>query len=294
MPPMQDWIAHFLQREQLPESYRQTIDTALLPLGAALAQRARLSDHLVVVGLCGAQGSGKSTAAAALCEILERDDLPAVALSIDDFYLPRAERAVLARNVHPLLMTRGVPGTHDVELAQATIDSLATEEPTLLPSFDKATDERRPRSQWRNVSGPMRVVILEGWCVGARPQTAASLAQPVNALEHDEDSDGRWRGYVNEALTTRYPALFDRLSPLVLLAAPSFEVVHGWRSEQEHKLRDKLEREGGDSSRVMSDVQIARFISHYQRVTQHILAEMPLRADHVITLDAQRTAQWMR
>jgi D-glycerate 3-kinase len=291
---MQDWIAHFLQRERLPESYRQTIDSALLPLGTAIAQRARLSDHLVVVGLCGAQGSGKSTAAAALCEILERDDLPAVALSIDDFYLPRAERAALARSVHPLLMTRGVPGTHDVELAQAIIDSLAQEEPTLLPSFDKATDERRPRSQWRSVCGPMRVVILEGWCVGARPQTAAALAQSVNTLERDEDADGRWRGYVNEALIARYSALFDRLSPLVLLAAPSFAVVHGWRSEQEHKLRDKLASEGGDTSRVMSDMQIARFISHYQRVTQHILAEMPQRADHLITLDEQRIARWMR
>ena len=145
---MRDWIGQFLQRERLPEGYRQTIDNALLPLGAAIAQRVRLSDHMVVVGLCGAQGSGKSTAAAALCEILQHEDLPAVALSIDDFYLPRAERAALAHNVHPLLATRGVPGTHDVELAQATVDSLAEAEPTLLPSFDKATDDRRPRSQW--------------------------------------------------------------------------------------------------------------------------------------------------
>jgi D-glycerate 3-kinase len=247
---------------------------------------------MVVVGLCGAQGSGKSTAAAALCEILEREQLPAVALSIDDFYLPRAERVALAHNVHPLLVTRGVPGTHDVELAQATIDSLAESEPTLLPSFDKAVDDRRPRSQWRLCQGPMRVLILEGWCVGALPQTAAALAKPVNALERDEDADGRWRGYVNDALTTRYPALFNRLSPLVLLAAPSFEVVQAWRSEQEHKLREKLAREGGDASRVMSDAAIARFISHYERVTRHILAEMPQRADHVISLDEQRNARW--
>ncbi len=289
---MRDWIGQFLQRERLPEGYRQTIDNALLPLGAAIAQRVRLSDHMVVVGLCGAQGSGKSTAAAALCEILQHEDLPAVALSIDDFYLPRAERAALAHNVHPLLATRGVPGTHDVELAQATIDSLAEAEPTLLPSFDKATDDRRPRSQWRLCQGPMRVLILEGWCVGALPQTAAALAKPVNALERDEDPDGRWRSYVNEALTTRYPALFNRLSPLVLLAAPSFEVVQAWRSEQEHKLRDKLAREGGDASRLMSDAAIARFISHYERVTRHILAEMPQRADHVISLDERRNARW--
>lgn len=291
---MQDWIGQFLQRERLPEAYRLTIAHALLPLGAAIAARARLSDHMVVIGLCGAQGSGKSTAAAALVEILQREDLPAVALSIDDFYLPRAERSALARTVHPLLITRGVPGTHDVELAQATIDSLAEDEPTLLPAFDKATDDRRPRSQWRSCQGPMRVVILEGWCVGALPQTAAQLAQPVNALERDEDPDGRWRGYVNAALTSSYPALFNRLSLLVLLAAPSFEVVQRWRSEQEHRLRERLAREGGDASRVMNDDAIARFIAHYERVTRHILQEMPLRADHLIFLDEQRGARYRR
>jgi D-glycerate 3-kinase len=181
-----------------------------------------------------------------------------------------------------------------VELAQAIIDSLAEAEPTLLPSFDKATDERRPRAQWRAVHGPMRVVILEGWCVGALPQPEGQLAQPVNALERDEDPDGRWRGYVNAALRGRYRALFDRLSPLVLLAAPSFEVVRRWRGEQEQRLREKLAREGGDASRLMDDAAIARFIAHYERVTRHILAEMPQRADHLIGLDEQRTARYLR
>ena len=184
-------------------------------------------------------------------------------------------------------ITRGVPGTHDVELAQATIDSLAEVEPTLLPAFDKATDDRRPRSQWRSCQGPMRVVILEGWCVGALPQTPAQLAPPVNALERDEDADGRWRGYVNAAL-------INRLSLLVLLAAPSFEVVQRWRGEQEQRLREQLARDGGDASRLMNDAAIARFIAHYERVTRHILQEMPLRADHLICLDEQRGARFLR
>jgi D-glycerate 3-kinase len=291
---MQDWIGQFLQQERLPEAYRLTISNALVPLGDAIAQRTRCSDHMVVVGLCGTQGSGKSTAAAALVQILQRDGLAAVAVSIDDFYLPRAERRSLAQRVHPLLITRGVPGTHDVELAQASIDSLAEAESTLLPVFDKATDDRRPRAQWRAVEGPLRVVILEGWCVGALPQTAMQLAEPVNELERREDPDGRWRTYVNDALAGRYRALFDRLSPLVLLAAPSFEVVQRWRGEQEQRLRDKLAREGGDASRVMDDAAIGRFIAHYERVTRHILEEMPQRADHVIDLDERRTARFLR
>jgi D-glycerate 3-kinase len=291
---MRDWISPFLHAECLPESYRETIDNALLPLGGAIAIRVRHSDQMVIVGLCGAQGSGKSTAAAALCEILLHEDLPAVALSIDDFYLPRAQRAELARAVHPLLLTRGVPGTHDVELAMATIESLADPGVTPLPSFDKATDDRRPRSQWRSAEGPFRVVILEGWCVGARAQSGAELAQPVNALERDEDTQGRWRRHVNDTLATRYTSLFNRLSPLVMLAAPSFEVVHGWRTEQERKLRARLAASGGDASRVLDDAAIARFIRHYERLTRHILAEMPARADHLIALDAERRATWVR
>jgi len=291
---MSDWIADFLDREGLPRDYLRTIDHALQPLAQLLARRARLTDHLMLVGLCGAQGSGKTTAAAVLVELLAREELPAIALSIDDFYLPRATRAELARHVHPLLQTRGVPGTHDVELALATIESLAGDEPTPVPVFDKAIDDRLPRKAWRSAPGRHRIVILEGWCVGARPQTTAELAAPVNALEREEDPLGIWRGHVNAALTGPYRALFDRLSPLVLLAAPSFEVVRGWRGEQEQKLRERVARTGGDASRVMNDAQILRFISHYERVTRHILAEMPARADHLISLDPRRTAQFLR
>jgi D-glycerate 3-kinase len=291
---MRQWIDRYLREEKLPDSYRHTIESALLPLGEALATRIRRSDSLVVIGLCGAQGSGKSTASAVLAELLNRADLPTAAMSIDDFYLPHGERQQLARAVHPLLATRGVPGTHDVELAQAVIESLADAGATQVPVFDKATDDRKPRSQWRSIEGPLRAVILEGWCVGAKPEPAARLAMPVNALERDEDAQGRWRGYVNAALEGRYAALFARLSPMVLLAAPSFEVVLAWRTEQEHKLRERLAREGGDGSRVMNDAQVARFISHYERITRHILEEMPARADHLIALDADRHARWLR
>jgi D-glycerate 3-kinase len=291
---MADWIDAFLLRERLPGAYRRTINTALEPLADAITRRVRLADHLLVVGLCGAQGSGKSTAAAALVELLAREDLPAVALSIDDFYLPRAERVLLGHRVHPLLATRGVPGTHDVELAQATIDSLASGEPVLLPAFDKARDDRRPRREWPEARGPLRMVILEGWCVGARPQADRALAAPVNALERDEDPQGEWRRYVNDQLAGPYRTLFDRLSPLVLLQAPSFEVVQGWRGEQENKLRERVLREGGNASGVMDEVAIARFIAHYERITRHILEEMPARADHLVTLTSMRDAQLLR
>ena len=141
---------------------------------------------------------------------------------------------------------------------------------------------------------PASVVILEGWCVGARPQTDAELSAPVNTLERTEDPRGEWRRYANDALRGAYHELFGRLDMLLLLEAPSFDVVHGWRLEQEHKLRDRVTAAGGDVSRVMDDAGVARFISHYERITRHILREMPGRADVVLELDAHRAPLRLR
>jgi len=137
--------------------------------------------------------------------------------------------------------------------------------------------ETRPRFQ-----GPADVVIFEGWCVGARPQPRDALRAPINALERDEDPDGRWRSFVNTALAAAYPPLFEAHDALVLLQAPGFEVVAGWRAQQEARLR---ERTGGG----MDAAQIARFVAHYERLTRWILEEMPARADAVFRLATDRT-----
>ncbi|PXA85039.1 kinase [Nostoc sp. 3335mG] len=249
---------------------------------AVEAIRHALGERRSVIGLCGAQGSGKSTLAAGLANLFEREGVPTAILSIDDLYLMKAERKRLACEVHPLLRTRGVPGTHDVALGLSVIDDLAAGRSTRLPRFDKAIDDRAPASQWTTASGGTRLLILEGWCVGARPQSEDALGEPVNALERGEDPKGVWRRYANAALAGPYQELFARLDRLILLAAPGFEIVLRWRIEQEYRLR--RERGGG-----MSDAEVARFIQHYERLTRHILAEMPGRADLVIPLAEDRT-----
>jgi len=221
-----------------------------------------------VIGLCGAQGSGKTTLAARLAARIPQT----VTLSLDDLYLPRASRLALADAVHPLLRTRGVPGTHDVELGRAILADLGAGRPVRLPRFDKATDDRLPESQWPRVTPPYRCILFEGWCVGARPQPAAALADPVNPLERDEDGDGRWRTYVNARLAEAYRPLFAPIDRLVLLAAPDWPTVYRWRRQQEMALRAR----GGEA--VMDDVALARFVAHYERLTRWILAEMPTRA----------------
>jgi D-glycerate 3-kinase len=241
----------------------------------------------LVLGICGSQGSGKSTVAEALADDLAGRDLACAVLSLDDLYLTRAERERLARDVHPLLMTRGPPGTHDVALGIEVLDALGSGTPVRLPRFAKAKDDRCDPSAWPEVSGQCDVVIFEGWCVGARPQAAEALAQPLNDLERREDADGRWRRFVNEALGGPYQGLFARIDRLVLLQAPGFEVVLDWRQEQEEDLRTRLP----DAPGLMSREQIARFIAHYERITRHILSEMPARADLVVRLDASRSPE---
>lgn len=232
-----------------------------------------------VLGICGAQGSGKSTAAAALRAQLLQEGRNAAILSLDDLYLGHAARQALAASVHPLLAVRGVPGTHDLALGHRIFDAASQPGPITLPRFDKSTDNPSPQPEI--AQGPLDLLIFEGWCVGARPQRAADLIAPVNALERDQDSDGRWRQWVNAQLAGPCQRLFNRLDALVLLAAPDFAIVQRWRTQQEQELRTT--RGGG-----MSDAEVRNFIAHYQRITEHLLRDMPGYADLTIRLDQER------
>jgi len=280
------WLERFIRDERLAEDFATQIKTLHAPLAARIAAVAM--GPAFIVGICGPQGSGKSTTVRVVAALLEARGLKVAVLSLDDLYLPRADREALARDVHPLLLTRGVPGTHDVALGLTLLDGLTGEGPTALPRFDKAADERAPVEAWPLFAGPVDVVLFEGWCVGARPEPPEALAQPINALERERDPDGVWRARVNAALAGPYRALFARLDLLVLFTAPDFETVLAWRQEQEAKLRDRLAAAGQGVGAAMSDEEVAVFVQYYERVTRHIARETPARADLVVALDADR------
>lgn len=271
-----------MAEEGLPPEFRQTFGELCWPLADRCQDWRADFGRTAFVGLCGPQGSGKSTVAAVTVRLLTRRGLNAVAMSLDDFYLGRDARGWLAGRVHRLLQVRGSPGTHDVILACAVLDQLRAKGDAPLPAFDKAADDRAPKSRWRTVEGPVDVVILEGWCVGARPEPIERLMKDANALERREDPTRAWRSYVNRQLGEGYQSLFGRLDRLVLLQPPGFEVVRGWRAEQEAKLREK-------TGSGMTDAEVGRFIQHYERLTRWILEEMPDRADWVVPLNPDRT-----
>ncbi|MDH3644615.1 MAG: kinase [Gammaproteobacteria bacterium] len=245
-------------------------------LAAVLAARGRVG----VTGISGAQGSGKSTLAQLLVAADELAGASAAGCSLDDFYLTHEERGALGRTVHPLLATRGVPGTHDVRLAMGTLDGLARAQTTRIPVFDKGRDDRLPVDAWEAVTGPVSRVVFEGWCLGATPQPAESLTTPINQLEAGEDADGSWRRYVNGALAERYLALWERVDYLVYLQVPDFAAVARWRGQAEGQL---------PLARQMDRAALSRFLAHYERLTRWMLETLPQRADLVVKLDPDHT-----
>ncbi len=247
----------------------------------ALAHRRQGAPALLAVS--GLQGSGKSTFAAQVVAAAQARGLQAAALSIDDVYLPRAERARLAREVHPLLATRGPAGTHDLALAAATLDAVAAGAPLRLPRFDKLADERLPVSHWPRLERALDLLVFEGWCLGTPAESDAQLAAPLNPLERDEDPDGHWRRYCNDALRLHYPALWRRFDRLWLLCAPDFEIVPAWRLQQEQALQAATPGRGG-----MSAAAIARFVQFYERTSRQALRTLPALADRTIRLDSAR------
>ena len=121
---LQQTVADLIAQEDLPASYADTVKKTLLPLVNHILTRQRSKQRPVVVGIHGAQGTGKSTLTLFLRDILSRHHgVNTTNFSLDDIYLTRAERQDLAERVHPLFITRGVPGTHDVALGQQVLDS---------------------------------------------------------------------------------------------------------------------------------------------------------------------------
>ena len=143
--------------------------------------------------------------------------------------------------------------------------------------------------------------------MGVTPQSASELTSTCNSLEREYDSDGRWRGFVNEQLAGDYQTLFSQLDNLLFLEAPTFDCVSIWRNKQERRLRenyktpkDKARQDDDDAkatqslhsvkqaTALMSEAQIARFIQHFERLTRHCLLLLPSIADTVFELDTNQ------
>lgn len=293
------FISQLIKDAALPDSFAQFVTSAYLPIAEQLhlafkakESKSKENNTPLVLGIQGTQGSGKSTCAQFLKSIMQQQyGVSTLVISIDDLYLGKQARTELGKTIHPLLATRGVPGTHDLALADEVFSALLARKPISIPRFDKSQDDRCLPEYWEKVSEPVDLIIFEGWCVGLPPLDLAELATPMNALEADEDADAAWRQFAAEQLNGPYQQLFAYLDYLLVIQAPSFECVQNWRLLQEEKLRSKLIAEGVDisNSQLMDKAGVQRFIAHYERLTRHALQHLPSLADWTISLDSSHS-----
>ena len=269
------------------ESFELTHQHIYLPFCSWLIKQKK--DIPLVIGINGSQGSGKSTLTRILKYVLESGfDKTVACLSIDDLYKTREQRLQLAKTVHPLLQTRGVPGTHDTTLGINILTQLKSKQakPVLIPVFDKAIDDRLDKSRWQPHHGECDFILFEGWCVGTTAEDEQSLKQDINELERNEDKDTSWRQYVNQQLKNDYAEMFSHIDIQLLLKIPDFRKVYEWRQLQEQKLETKtkakatIDRQPG----LMDKEQLKHFLMHYERLTRHTLNEMPDRCDVIFEL----------
>ena len=148
------------------------------------------------------------------------------------------------------------------------------------PKFDKSNDDRFKKRYWNNIKKKPEIVILEGWCIGAKPQSNALIKKPINILEKHEDRNFAWRKYVNEKLRREYKNLFAKIDHFIFIKIPNFNMVFKWRLLQENKLRKKFK----SSKKIMNNKEIKRFIMFYQRITLQMIKDLSKSASVVMFL----------
>lgn len=257
-----------------------------------IAKRKQKNSSLVVA-INGCQGSGKSTLAAFLeNKIAQESSYNIKKVSLDDFYLDQQARNKLAQNIHPLLSTRGVPGTHDTHLLKQVLFNVkADKSDYYLPIFDKATDNPLPKSNWHYIHSKIDILIIEGWCLGTPAQNKESLVKPINELESSKDEQALWRTYVNNQLLKNYHPLYQYFDFLIYLKAPSFEQVLNWRWQQEQELARRVHIAQEPIStplQLMTKNQIGKFIQYFERITCHGFNTLEKMSDVTYKLDNYR------
>ena len=262
------------------------IKTFLIPLCFWINKKADKKKPYFV-GLAGGQGTGKTTTSSLIKIILSKYfRLNVFRISIDDFYKTRKERISLSKRVHPMLLTRGVPGTHDINMMLNFFKNVKSKKfkRLKLPTFNKAIDDRFNKKRWYDLKKRPDVIIFEGWCVGAKSEKRNTLKKTINKMEKTKDQKQIWRKFVNDQLKSKYKKLYSQLNCLIYLKAKDFSLLQKWRLKQERKLWIKSKK--NSNSKIMSKADVLSFMQTYQRITQNMFRYMPKYASIIINLNS--------
>ena len=262
------------------------IKSFLVPISFWLANKASKKNPYLV-GLAGGQGTGKTTISSILSIILRKYfKLNVFVISIDDFYKTRKERFLLSKKIHPSLMTRGVPGTHDINVMLDFFKKAKSKKfkSLKLPKFNKAIDDRYKKKFWYSIKKRPDVIIFEGWCVGAKAEKNNTLKKAINSLEKMDDKKLIWRKHVNNQLKSKYKKLYNQLNCLLFLKAKNFSLLQEWRLKQEKKLW--LKNSKSSNNKIMNKKDVFKFMQTYQRLTQNMLRFAPKYASIILNLNS--------
>ena len=262
------------------------IRTFLIPLCFWISKKAN-KKRPYFVGLAGGQGTGKTTISSLIKIILTKFfKLKVFRISIDDFYKTRKERMNLSKRVHPMLFTRGVPGTHDINLMLNFFRKVKSKKfkRLKLPTFNKAIDDRFNKNKWYDLKDRPDVIIFEGWCVGAKSENNNTLKKTINLMEKLVDKKQIWRKYVNQQLQSKYKNLYSQLNCLIYLKAKDFKLLQKWRLKQERKLLLKSKK--NTKLKIMNRTDVINFMRTYQRITQNMFKNMPKYASIIFNLNS--------
>ena len=229
--------------------------------------------------ISGSQGVGKSTLAIIIKLVIEKIYKKKVMiLSIDDYYLSKNKRNEISKKIHPLLKTRGVPGTHDINKLRRHINNFNKQKfPISTPKFDKLEDDC---SKTLNKVTSAQILILEGWCCGTSAVEDKYLYKNINKLELNLDKNFVWRKYYNSILKNQYQSVFKMFDITIYLKPPSFAYVLKWRALQEKNNAIK-----NNQKELMNKKELSFFIQHYEKITKWMIKTMPAKADILINLD---------
>jgi len=227
----------------------------------------------------GSQGIGKSSFINIISKTIEKFyNKRILLLSLDNYYLSKKERLLLSEKKHKLLITRGVPGTHNIEKLVKNINQFNKGKyPITIPLFDKLTDDK---SKSIKMKTKFDMLFLEGWCCGSSEIPKKILYKNINNLEKIKDPKYQWRNFYNNKLKMEYKKLFKLFDELIFLKTSSFDNVFKWRFKQE-----KYNQSKNKKSKRMSADEIKIFIQHYEKLTKWMLKDLNKKAQIVIKFE---------